>query len=72
MDDLDQELREQLAINAVDDRLRRAFADTYPDHIVSGTVQEVHHRFDDRPIRDFVPVLVERFARERLRAPASS
>ncbi|MFG2006853.1 three-helix bundle dimerization domain-containing protein [Spirillospora sp. NPDC048911] len=25
-----------------------------------------HRRFDDRPIRDFVPIFVERDARERL------
>ncbi|WP_433463329.1 three-helix bundle dimerization domain-containing protein [Spirillospora sp. CA-128828] len=28
-----------------------------------------HHHFDGKPIRDFVPTLVERMAREQLRAP---
>ncbi|WP_369986535.1 three-helix bundle dimerization domain-containing protein [Streptosporangium sp. 'caverna'] len=27
----------------------------------------IHRRFDNRPIRDFVPVFVERIAREELR-----
>jgi len=67
--DVDQELREKLAISAVNERLRRSFADSYSQSAVSDTVEQVHHRFDGRPIRDFVPVLVERYAREALRTP---
>jgi hypothetical protein len=67
--DVDQELREKLAINAVNERLGRSFADSYSRSTVSDTVDQVLHRFDGRPIRDFVPVLVERYAREELRIP---
>jgi hypothetical protein len=34
-------------------------------------VVAAHHRFDGRPIRDFVPILVERIAKEDLRRSAS-
>lgn len=34
---------------------------------VDDLVTEVHREFDGRPIRDFVPVLVEREVAERLR-----
>nr|WP_242909465.1 hypothetical protein [Actinomadura terrae] len=53
------------------DRLRRSFGDSYSEHQVTETVTAVLHRFDDRPIRDFVPILVERMARERLGAADS-
>jgi len=65
--DVDQELREKLAINAVNERLLRSFAESYSRTTVSETVEQVHHRFDGSPVRDFVPVLVERYAREELR-----
>lgn len=67
--DVDQELREKQAINAVNERLWRSFAESYSPSIVSHTIEQVHHRFDGRPIRDFVPVLVERYAREELSTP---
>ncbi len=41
----------------------------YPDatgRTVDDVVTEVHRGFDGRPIRDFVPVLVERDAAEHL------
>ena len=40
---------------------------------VSSVVHDVHARFEGRPLRDFVPLLVERNARselDRLHAPA--
>jgi hypothetical protein len=67
--DVDQELREKQAINAVNERLGRSFADSYSQHTVADTVEQVHQRFAGKPIRDFVPVLVERYAREELLAP---
>ncbi|MBC7763812.1 MAG: hypothetical protein H7201_18890 [Candidatus Saccharibacteria bacterium] len=33
---------------------------------ISAIVHEEHHRFDGRPIRDFMSVLVERSAKGRL------
>ncbi|MFE2961143.1 three-helix bundle dimerization domain-containing protein [Nocardia tengchongensis] len=35
---------------------------------VEGIVDEIHHGFDGRPVRDFIPLLVERGARRRLSA----
>ncbi|WP_433476338.1 three-helix bundle dimerization domain-containing protein [Spirillospora sp. CA-142024] len=59
--------REQQALQKVTNRLQESFADAYTHDQVTQTVNDVHHRFDGKPIRDFVPILVERMARERLR-----
>ncbi|QXJ22184.1 hypothetical protein AGRA3207_003145 [Actinomadura graeca] len=64
----DPAVREKQALKEVTDRLRRSFADVYSELQVTDAVATVHRRFDDRPIRDFVPILVERMARERLRS----
>ncbi|MFD0686155.1 three-helix bundle dimerization domain-containing protein [Actinomadura fibrosa] len=64
----DPAAREEQALRELTDRLSRSFAGTYTGDQVAATVSAAHHRFDDRPIRDFVPILVEREARERLRA----
>ena len=47
------------ALDALADRLRGRFPDAPPESIKQA-VDEVHHQFDGRPIRDFIPVLVER------------
>jgi hypothetical protein len=47
------------ALAALEDRLRGRFPDAPPESIKK-VVDEVHHQFDGRPIRDFIPVLVER------------
>ncbi|MFE3060796.1 three-helix bundle dimerization domain-containing protein [Nocardia sp. NPDC059239] len=39
---------------------------------VEGIVAEIHHGFDGRPVRDFIPLLVERRAVRRLRQPADT
>ena len=46
-------------------RLMERFPDSTSErvHLV---VDEEHQRFEGRPVRDFVPVLVERAARQRL------
>ncbi|SET26033.1 hypothetical protein SAMN04488546_1877 [Geodermatophilus poikilotrophus] len=38
-----------------------------PAEVVSGIVQTERQRLDDRPIREFMPLLVERASAERLR-----
>ena len=58
--------RELQAMTQVTDRLTESFADHSPD-AVNRTVTSAHHRFDGSPIREFVPVLVERIARDELR-----
>ncbi len=57
---------EQHAVELVAERLQTRFPSIDPQTI-SATVAECHEVYDGRPIRDFVPVLVEREARERLR-----
>jgi hypothetical protein len=61
-------VREQQAMRQVTDRLTRSFAPSRSERRVAQTVSAVHHRFDGRPVRDFVPVLVERYARQELAA----
>lgn len=55
------------AVAGVVDRLSAHFPDVPREH-VEAIVTEEHHRFDGNPIRDFVPVLVEHEARDRLRS----
>jgi hypothetical protein len=60
-------VRERHALDQVTDRLSKSFADRVSRGRVDETVHSIHRRFDGRPIRDFVPVLVERMARDELR-----
>ena len=60
----DQESR---AIDEVLNRLRTAYPDV-PADTVDTAVRAAQAKLADHPIRDFVPVLVERGAREQLRA----
>jgi hypothetical protein len=63
-------LRERHALDQVTDRLTRTFSGRFSPSQVDHKVSSVHHRFDGRPIREFVPVLVERIARDELRRAA--
>jgi len=65
------EADEQQAVTHVVARLLERFPSLTEDHI-HAIVDEEHHRFDGRPVRDFVPVLVERAARKRLSTEAPS
>jgi hypothetical protein len=54
---------------ALDEVLRR-LTDRFPEvpaEVVSGIVQAERQRLDGRPIREFMPLLVERASAERLR-----
>ena len=66
------ELSEQTIIEEVADRLTRKYP-TIPPDALTAVVRGVHARFHGRPVREYVPLLVERFAREelagRLRSP---
>ncbi len=55
---------EEHAVQAVEERLRSRFPDVDPD-IVKEVVHGTHAELTG-PVRDFVPVLVEHAARERL------
>jgi hypothetical protein len=60
---------EQVAVDRVIDLLAKRFPGV-PRDMVAEIVEERHHALTGKPIRDFVPVLVEREAREFLRAEA--
>ena len=56
---------EWTAIQQVVDRLKQSCPSVPPD-IVTTVVHHNHARFDGRPVRDFVPLFVERGARNEL------
>jgi hypothetical protein len=64
---MDTTVRERQAMREVTNRLTKTFGVEYSPEQVTRTISTIHQRFDDKPIRDFVPVLVERMAREALR-----
>ena len=57
--------REDQAIELLTQRLHRRFP-ALPQAKVEATVQQHYHHFDDSRIRDYVPIFVERGAREEL------
>jgi hypothetical protein len=56
---------EWTAIGQVLERLRASYP-TLPPDTVTTVVHHTHARFDGRPVRDYVPLLVERGARREL------
>jgi hypothetical protein len=56
---------EDRAIQGVVERLTKTFPQAQPDE-VARAVDEARPEFDDSPIRDFVPLFVERSAKHRL------
>ena len=54
-------------VAALVERLKNKFPEVAP-RTIEETVSSVHRQLDDAPIRDFVPVLVEREARNALKA----
>lgn len=58
---------EEREVEAVVQRLADRFPEVGRERVVE-IVTEAHQELDGNPIRDFVPVLVEHEARERLRA----
>ena len=57
---------ETRAVTEVSQRLLQSFPDIAPD-VINDTVHTSHHQFAESPIRDFVPVLVERIAKTTLK-----
>lgn len=62
---------EARAVDQVIDRLAQRFPDVPRDR-VAAIVGEEHQVLEGNPIRDFVPVLVEHEARDRLRAEGAT
>ncbi|MEV5527821.1 three-helix bundle dimerization domain-containing protein [Streptomyces prunicolor] len=58
--------REEDAIHGIVERLTNAFSATHSPAEVEDAVAKAHASFTDRPVREFVPVLVERKARSIL------
>lgn len=61
---------EERAISEAAERLMKVFPDLPPD-TVERAVTESRPEFDGNPIRDFVPLFVERAAKHRLRTRTS-
>lgn len=62
---------ETRAVSEVSQRLVASFPDVAAN-VVEDAVHASHEQFAGSPIRDFVPVLVERIAKSNLKAPPSS
>ncbi|MEV6940837.1 hypothetical protein AB0N07_02235 [Streptomyces sp. NPDC051172] len=58
--------REHEAVRAVTERLKNSYGAKRSPGEVEAAVAKAHAAFSDRPVRDFVPVLVERKARRLL------
>ena len=58
-------MSEQTVIDQVVLRLTSRYPGI-PQATVQGVVHDVHARFDGRPLRDYIPLLVERNARSEL------
>jgi len=59
------DLSEQTIIDRVTDRLTKKYP-TIPPDTVTAVVQGAHARFDGRPVREYVALLVERSAGREL------
>ena len=59
------------AVDEVIDRLVGRFPDLPRDHIAA-VVEAAHLELEGNPVRDFVPVLVERTAKQRLKQEAKA
>ncbi|WP_156764109.1 three-helix bundle dimerization domain-containing protein [Mycobacterium sp. 852002-50816_SCH5313054-b] len=65
------ELSEQQIIAGVADRLTRKYP-SFAAETVTAVVREAYARFEGRPVREYVPLLVERFAAQELELLAST
>ncbi|WP_232840291.1 MULTISPECIES: three-helix bundle dimerization domain-containing protein [Nocardia] len=59
-------VREEKAIRRLTERLLETYRDTHPAEHVQTAIEEARARFAGHPVREFVPVLVERVARREL------
>jgi hypothetical protein len=59
------ELSEQTVIDQIITRLTHRYP-TISESTVSNVVHDVHARYEGRPLRDFVPLFVERNAKSAL------
>jgi hypothetical protein len=66
MSEINPELREETAIQHVKKELAADLSDEHSPDEVEHAVDEAAEHYSEVPVRDFVPSLVEREARERL------
>ncbi|WP_086008965.1 three-helix bundle dimerization domain-containing protein [Nocardia brevicatena] len=59
-------VREEKAIRELENRLVKDYTEIYSADRVGTVVHDVHKRFEGMPVRDFVPILVERIVRREL------
>lgn len=59
------EFSEQQIIDQIAERLTGIHPDVSPE-AVTRVVRQEHARFNGRPVRDFVPLFVERYAKREL------
>ena len=59
------EMSEQTLVSEVVARLAQKFP-TVPTPTIAAIVSDIHAKFDGRPLREFVPLFVERNARAAL------
>jgi hypothetical protein len=59
------ELSERRVIDQLADRLVDVYSEVPADQVVR-VVLDKHARFEGRPVRDFVPLFVERYAKAEL------
>lgn len=65
-------VREEQAIRQMTERLVENFGGTYSAEHIEAVVGAGRRRFEGHPVRQFVPILVERFARRQLAPEAST
>ncbi len=61
--------REELAMRRMTESLVEDLSENVPVDQVTSAVGAAHHRFTGKPIREFVPILVERIVRRELADP---
>ncbi|MFD3701555.1 three-helix bundle dimerization domain-containing protein [Nocardia sp. NPDC058658] len=61
--------REELAMRRMTESLVEDLSENVPVDQVTSAVGAAHHRFTGKPIREFVPILVERIVRSELADP---
>ncbi|MFI9509529.1 three-helix bundle dimerization domain-containing protein [Nocardia sp. NPDC052566] len=62
--------REEKAMQRMTESLVENFTETHSASDIENAVGSVRQRFDGDPIRDFIPILVERIVRQELSPPA--
>jgi len=69
VDNVERQNHEDQAVSQVVDRLAERFP-AQPRSVIENVVTEQRHLLDGKPIREYVPVLIEHGAKARLRESA--